>query len=34
MLKDILESESDAIILTVDGAKKGIEGNIALPFIY
>lgn len=30
--KDILDSNSDAIILTVDGAKKGMEGNIARAF--
>jgi O-acetyl-ADP-ribose deacetylase (regulator of RNase III) len=29
---DILDSNSDAIILTADGAKKGMEGNIARAF--
>lgn len=30
--KDILGSEADAIILTLDGPIKGIEGNIAQSF--
>ena len=26
---DVLASDADAVILTIDGAKRGLEGNIA-----
>ena len=30
--RNILDSSAEAIILTIDGAKKGMEGNIARAF--